>query len=76
MSWTDALARYDKDHDAKIAQTEIAGDTPMDKMLSPKCGFPAFDLAARHPRRQEWDVFRAMAGSEKRPARDQTGRRG
>jgi outer membrane protein assembly factor BamB len=65
VSWTDALARYDKDHDAKIAQTEIAGDTPMDKMLSPKYGFPAFDLDRNGTLdAREWDVFRAMAGSE------------
>src|SRR5262245_3414190 len=44
VPWSEALARYDKDHDGKIAQTEITGDTPLDKMLNPKYGFPAFDL--------------------------------
>jgi len=59
------LARYDKDRDGAIAATEISGAEPMDRMLSPKSGFEAFDLD-RNGRlnAQEWDVFRAMMAAE------------
>jgi outer membrane protein assembly factor BamB len=45
--------------------SEITGTEPMDRMLSSKVGFPAFDLDGNGSLdAQEWDVFRAMLASE------------
>jgi outer membrane protein assembly factor BamB len=66
ISWEEGLKVYDKNHDGTITGDEIAGGPPaLDKMLSPKYGFPAFDgnrdgkLDAK-----EWEVMRAMLASE------------
>ncbi len=65
VPFDEGLKRYDKNGDGKVGADEISGGTPMDKMLSPKYGFPAFDLD-RDGRldAKEWDVFRAMLASE------------
>ncbi len=65
IPWAEGLKQYDKNADGVIAGEEITGSTPLDRMLSPKYGFPAFDgdrdgkLTAK-----EWDVMRAMLASE------------
>jgi outer membrane protein assembly factor BamB len=66
ISWEEGLKIYDKNHDGTITADEIAGGPPaLDKMLSPKYGFSAFDgnrdgkLDAK-----EWGVMRAMLASE------------
>lgn len=65
VPWDEGLKKYDKNADGRIASTEISGTEPMDKMLSPKYGFPAFDLDRDGSLdAKEWDVFRAMLGSE------------
>lgn len=65
VPFEEGLKKYDKDGDRKIASTEIGGTEPMDKMLGPKYGFPAFDLDRNGSLdAKEWDVFRAMLGSE------------
>jgi outer membrane protein assembly factor BamB len=65
VSFKEGLARFDKNKDGKVAGDEITGDEPMDKMLSPKFGFPAFDLDRDGSLdAKEWDVFRSMLASE------------
>lgn len=65
VPFDEGLKKYDKDGDGRIASTEVSGTEPMDKMLSPKYGFPAFDLDRNGSLdAKEWDVFRAMLGSE------------
>jgi outer membrane protein assembly factor BamB len=65
VSFEEGLARYDRNKDGRVAGTEISGDTPMDKMLNPNYGFPAFDLDRDGSLdAKEWDVFRAMLASE------------
>jgi outer membrane protein assembly factor BamB len=66
IPWDEGLKVYDKNNDGKIADTEVTGGPPaLDKMLSPRNGFPAFDgdrdgkLDAK-----EWDVMRAMLAAE------------
>jgi outer membrane protein assembly factor BamB len=66
ISWDEGLKAYDKNHDGTIAADEVTGGpVALDKMLSPKYGFPAFDgnrdgkLGAK-----EWDVMRAMLAAE------------
>jgi outer membrane protein assembly factor BamB len=65
VPFEEGLKRYDRNGDGKVSAGEVSGDTPMDRMLSPKYGFPAFDsdrdgaLDAR-----EWGIFRAMLASE------------
>jgi outer membrane protein assembly factor BamB len=66
IPWEEALRIYDKNHDGVLTPDEVTGGPPaLDKMLSPRNGFPAFDgnrdgrLDAR-----EWDVMRAMLASE------------
>jgi hypothetical protein len=57
--------RYDRNKDGRIGKDEISGDTPMDRMLRPDYGFPAFDLDRNGSLdAKEWDVFRAMLASE------------
>ena len=65
VSFEEGLKRYDKNGDGRISAEEIAGDTPMDKMLSPKYGFSAFDLDRNGSLdAKEWEIFRAMLASE------------
>jgi len=65
VPFEEGLARYDKNQDGKIAGEEISGNTPMDRMLSPKYGFPAFDLDRDGSLdRKEWEIFRSMLASE------------
>ena len=66
IAWEEGLKVYDKNKDGKIAETEVTGGPPaLDKMLSPKYGFPAFDgnrdgmLEAA-----DWAVMRAMLAAE------------
>ncbi len=65
IPFEEGLKRYDKNGDGRIAADEIAGDTPLDKVLSPKYGFPFFDLDRDGSlNAREWEVFRAMLASE------------
>jgi len=65
VPFDEGLKRYDKNGDGRIGKEEIAGTEPMDKMLSPKYGFPAFDLdRSGSLDAKEWDVFRSMLASE------------
>ena len=65
VPFEEGLARYDKNKDGLIGADEIAGDSPMDRMLSPKYGFPAFDLNRNGTlETKEWDVFRSMLAAE------------
>ena len=65
VPFAEGLAKYDANKDGRIATTEITGDAPMDKMLSSKVGFPAFDLDGNGSLdAKEWEVFRAMLASE------------
>jgi outer membrane protein assembly factor BamB len=65
VAFADGLARYDANKDGRVGGDEIKGDAPMDKMLSPKYGFPAFDLDGNGSLDgSEWEVFRAMLASE------------
>jgi outer membrane protein assembly factor BamB len=66
IPWEEGLKVYDKNGDGVIADTEVTGGpAALDKMLSPKYGFTAFDgdrdgkLNAK-----EWDVMRAMLAAE------------
>jgi hypothetical protein len=65
VSFEEGLKRYDKDSDGLVASGEISGADPMDKMLSPKYGFDAFDLDRDGKlNAKEWEVFRLMMASE------------
>jgi outer membrane protein assembly factor BamB len=65
VPFNEGLARYDKNKDGKVGGDEITGQDPMDKMLSPKYGFPAFDLDRNGSLdAKEWDIFRSMLASE------------
>jgi outer membrane protein assembly factor BamB len=65
VAFEEGLARYDKNKDGRVGGDEVTGDTPMDRMLSPKYGFPAFDLDRSGALdAKEWDVFRSMLGAE------------
>ena len=65
IPFEDGLKRYDKNQDGKVGRDEITGTDPIDRMLSPKYGFDAFDLD-RDGRltTSEWDVFRMMMAAE------------
>jgi outer membrane protein assembly factor BamB len=65
LTWEDGLKRYDKNGDEKISADEISGDTPFDRMMSPKYGFPAFDGNRDGSLdEKEWGVMRAMLAAE------------
>jgi outer membrane protein assembly factor BamB len=65
VSFAEGLERYDTNHDGRVGKDEVSGDTPMDRMLSPKYGFPAFDLDRNGSLdAKEWDVFRGMLAAE------------
>jgi outer membrane protein assembly factor BamB len=65
VPFEEGLKRYDKNGDGLVGRDEVTGDEPMDRMLSPKYGYDAFDgnrdgkLTAA-----EWGIFRAMLASE------------
>ncbi len=64
VPFDEGLKRYDTNGDGLVAQTEVSGTEPMDRMLGPG-GFSAFDLDRDGKLTAgEWDVFRAMLGSE------------
>jgi len=65
VAFADGLKRYDKNNDGLVGRDEIAGTDPIDRMLSPKYGFDAFDLDRDGQlTSSEWDVFRMMMASE------------
>jgi outer membrane protein assembly factor BamB len=66
ISWEEGLKVYDKNADSLIAEDEVTGGPPsLDKMLSPKYGFSAFDGNRDHKlNASEWGVMRAMLGAE------------
>ena len=64
VPFDEGLKRYDKNGDGLVAQTEVSGTEPMDRMLGPDA-FPAFDLDRDGKlTASEWDVFRAMLAAE------------
>ena len=66
IPWDEGLKIYDKNGDKLIAEDEVTGGPPaLDKMLSPKYGFSAFD-GSRDGRldEKEWGVMRAMLAAE------------
>ena len=63
IPFADGLVKYDKNGDKEIAKSEIAGNDPMDKMLS--AAFEAFDMDRDEKlNAKDWEVFRAMMASE------------
>src|SRR5512136_1717663 len=65
IPFEDALKRYDRNGDRLVGEDEITGTEPIDRMLSPKGGFSAFDLDRDGKLTAgEWDVFRMMMASE------------
>lgn len=66
ISWEEGLKVYDKNGDKLIGDDEVTGGTPqLDRMLSPKYGFPAFDGDRDHKlTEKEWGVMRAMLAAE------------
>jgi outer membrane protein assembly factor BamB len=66
ISWDEGLKVYDKNGDQVIAEDEVTGGpAALDKMLSPKFGFPAFDGNRDHKLNEaEWGVMRAMLAAE------------
>ncbi len=65
IPFSEGLKRYDKDGDGFISAGEISGEEPLDRVLSPKYGFEAFDLN-RDGRldEREWEGFRLQMASE------------
>jgi len=65
VTFAEGLKRYDKNNDGLVGRDEISGTDPMDRMLSPKNGFDAFDLDRDGKlTSSEWEVFRMMLASE------------
>ena len=66
ISWEEGLKTYDKNGDGVIGEDEVTGGPPkLDRMLSPKNGFPAFDGNRDHKLTEnEWGVMRAMLAAE------------
>lgn len=66
ISWEEGLKVYDRNRDGRIGGDEVAGGPPaLDKMLSPKYGFPAFDgNRDGFLDSADWGVMRAMLASE------------
>ena len=63
VPFADGLVKYDKNGDKEIGKSEIAGNDPMDKMLS--AAFEAFDMDRDEKlNAKDWEVFRAMMASE------------
>jgi outer membrane protein assembly factor BamB len=66
IPFEDGLKVYDKNKDGVIAEDEVTGGPPaLDKMLSPKYGFSAFDGNRNHQLdASEWGVMRSMLAAE------------
>jgi outer membrane protein assembly factor BamB len=66
ISWEEGLKVYDRNGDKRIGEDEVTGGTPaLDKMLSPRNGFPAFDGNRDHFLNEgEWAVMRSMLAAE------------
>jgi outer membrane protein assembly factor BamB len=65
VSFEEGLKKYDRNGDRLVASSEISGTEPMDRMLSPKYGFPAFDLDRNGSLDAgEWEIFRSMLAAE------------
>ena len=66
ISWEEGLKVYDKNGDKLIGDDEVTGGpATLDRMLSPKYGFAAFDGNRDHKLTEaEWGVMRAMLGAE------------
>lgn len=65
VAFSEGLARYDTNGNGRVEKEEVTGNAPMDRMLSPKYGFPAFDLDRNGSLdAREWEIFRAMLGAE------------
>ena len=66
IPFEEGLRVYDKNKDGVIAEDEVSGGPPaLDKMLSPKYGFPAFDGNRNHQLDAgEWGVMRSMLAAE------------
>src|SRR4029453_12175818 len=66
ISWEEGLKVYDKNGDKVIGDDEVTGATPaLDRMLSPKYRFAAFDGDRDHKlTEKEWGVMRAMLAAE------------
>jgi outer membrane protein assembly factor BamB len=65
VTFEEGLAKYDKNKDGRVGADEITGTEPMDRMLSPKYGFPAFDLDRDGSLdAKEWQIFRSMLAAE------------
>jgi outer membrane protein assembly factor BamB len=65
VPFDEGLKLYDKNGDGRIASAEVSGTGPMDKVLSPKYGFPFFDMDRNDSLdAKEWENFRAMLASE------------
>ena len=66
IPFEEGLKVYDKNKDGVIAEDEVTGGPPaLDKMLSPKYGFPAFDGNRNHQLDAgEWGVMRSMLAAE------------
>jgi outer membrane protein assembly factor BamB len=65
VPFQEGLKRYDKNNDGYVGRDEISGTDPLDRMLSPKYGFDAFDLDRNGKLdASEWEVFRMMMVSE------------
>jgi outer membrane protein assembly factor BamB len=63
IPFEDALAKYDKDKDRHITKAEATGAEKMDKILN--AAFEAFDMNRDEKLdAKDWEVFRAMLGSE------------
>jgi outer membrane protein assembly factor BamB len=63
IPFEDALKRYDKDNDRQITKAEVVGAEKMDKILN--AAYEAFDMNRNEKLDdKDWEVFRAMLGSE------------
>ncbi len=65
VPFEEGLKRYDTNGDRLVGADEITGSERMDRILSPRAGFPAFDQNRDgFLNAGDWDVFRAMLGAE------------
>jgi outer membrane protein assembly factor BamB len=65
VPFEEGLKRYDRNGDRLVGADEIAGSERMDRILSPKAGFPAFDQNRDGLQNAaDWDVLRTMLAAE------------